>query len=258
MTKKRMGIIGIILALVLCLSLSVIGAEYAKITGIEGSSEAEAANPPENIIDGDEVSRWGSMSANDYADFTFEKDETIESIDIMFFKAPERVHVIQVESSADGKTWTEVSMAKTSGVMDGTLQPDDRSDYANEGGYWDNFALTAPVTAKYWRINFLGREESGSLDTGSPMSVWEVRFILGAAAAAPVEEPAAPAEPELVAAEDSAPAADEPAAVETPAAPAAVTSAPKTGDAATALIIVICNAAALAFVVISRRKVNSK
>lgn len=55
MTKKHFGFIFVILTLTFCLTISVIGAEYAKIISMEGSSEAEVANPPENIIDGDEV-----------------------------------------------------------------------------------------------------------------------------------------------------------------------------------------------------------
>lgn len=250
MAKKHIAFFSIILALALCFSLSAIAADYAKIAGIEGSSEQEANNPPESIIDGDEVTRWGSMVADDNAVFTFEKEETIESIDLMFFKAPERIHVVKVESSSDGSTWTEVAMAKTSGVMDESLQPADRADYANEGGYWDNFALSAPVTAKYFKITFLGREESGSLDTSGPMSVWEVRFILGQApvAEAPVET-VAPAVETPVAVVEAAPVA--------PVVKAAPVTAPKTSDGISSVIIVLAVVSSV-FALVSKKRVNEK
>ena len=243
--KKLSLIISIALILALSFSVLVSAENFATITEVEGSITREDHNPPEAIMDGDYFTRWGSMQPWDDVVITLSQPETITRIDIMWFRGAERMYHFELESSTDGTNWTAVAMDKDVGVMDFDLQPEDFPD-VTVTGYWDDFPLTYPVTAQYWRLTYLGRYETGVLEAAVG-SMWNIRFVIGEA---PADEPEPPAEEPA----QEEPAQEEPPAAEpAPAQPVTPAAAPQTFDPIT-LIAIGAIASATGIVVIKKRK----
>jgi len=248
---KKVSLI-ISIAMILAFSLStLVSANFATITDVEGSMIREEGNPPSHIMDDDEFTRWGNIQPWDDVVITLSQPETVTSIDMMWFRGNERMYHFEIESSTDGSTWTAVAMDNDTTSGDPALQPADFPDAAVTG-FWENFALTTPVTAQYWRMTYLGRYETGTL-ASAVGSLWNIRFVTGDAPAATPTPP--PADPTPVA--DPTPPPADPAPVATPAAPTpaqtAPAAAPQTFDPIT-LIAVGAIASAAGVVIAKKRK----
>lgn len=239
MTKKHTIFLSMALILTLCFSLAVAAAEYATVdmakctnTGVGG--EPNNGFTPEVIFDGDEFTRWGSMTQDDTVTAVFDKAYNIDAIEIRFFKAEERAHYMLLEYSTDGNNWTEIKSTKPHSTPDPALALTGLED-----GYMETFPLVNPVTAQYFRFTYLGREEAGSVTgdvanvTATIGSMWEMKFVV--AAAAPEPTPAAEVAPAV---DTPAPAAEvAPVVTSTPAPAAAPAAAPATGVTATFVIL---------------------
>lgn len=207
---------------------------------------SEPQNPPEAIFDGSTGTRWGAITPGEEVTVSFDKAYTIGSIDVRFWRASERSHYLTFEYSMDGKTWTAVETTKLFSFADGTPQ--------DNNGYMDNFPFTKPVTAKYFRITYEGKEDgagSGVAPWSGNGSIWELYFVISTAAAetTPAATTTAPA------ATTTAPAATTtaPAATTTPAGSSNSTgTSVQTGDSL--IVFVVLGAAILSTIVVIVKK----
>ena len=258
MSKKCAIFLGMILVIALCFSITAMAAEYAKVdmSKVTATGEGEPDNgfTPDAIFDGDEFTRWGSMQAGESVTAVFDKEYTIEAIEIRFFRAGVREYLFKFEYSTDGNNWTEIKTTKEHSTPDESLQSGD-DDVAQQEGYMETFPLVNPVTASQFRYTYEGRVDGATIG-----SIWEMYFVVGKAPVA-VPEPVA-VDPIVV-----EPAAVEPIVVEAPVQavtlPAVITpspvaiSAPATSDNI-ALIAVILISAVFGVAFISRRRINVK
>jgi hypothetical protein len=248
MAKKLSLFLIIVLILTLCISIPV-SAEYAKVD-ISKVTSTGVGEPdttgfvPETVFDGDEDTRWGSMQAGESLTAVFDKEYTIEAVEMRFFRAGVREHLFTFEYSLDGSNWTEIKSTKANSTADPSLQSDD-DDLAQQEGYFETFPLVNSVNAVYFRYTYEGRNDGATIG-----SLWDMRFVAGAGGAAVATPEVVP---EVIAPEiltEVAPEVVAPPTTQAPAKP--VTPSAKTGDPIT--LIVIGSIISAAGVVISKKR----
>lgn len=177
--KKRLLMMSATLILSMLLSSIALAVEYAKVDLSKFEYEAtvaEAANTPISVVDESTTNRWGKVQPGENVTVVLEKAYSISTIEMRFYRASERFHYMKFEYSTDaGKTWTEVKSTKVHSVADPALGS------AIEG-YYDEFPLEKVVEAQYWKITYLGREDSstgtGIAPNATECSIWEINFLV--------------------------------------------------------------------------------
>ncbi len=126
---------------------------YAKTESVKASA-VSAENIAENVLDSNLETIWSAQGEH-YIDFTFDREYTVDALEIILNQNANRNAIFEVLYSADGVNYTSVY----SGTGDGKVGDN----------YWELFEFE-PVTAKYFRY----------FAKGSDISAWnavkEIRF----------------------------------------------------------------------------------
>ena len=88
--------------------------DLSKIT-ITASDTPQAANSPENTLDGDISTRWSSTGAQTL-DYDLGEIVKMDSLSIAFYQGATRLYNFKMEISVDGENWNTVHDGKSSGI----------------------------------------------------------------------------------------------------------------------------------------------
>ena len=88
--------------------------DLSKIT-ITASDVPQAANSPENTLDGDVSTRW-SAQGSQTLDYDLGEIVKMDSLSIAFYQGATRVYNFKMEISVDGENWKTVYDGKSSGI----------------------------------------------------------------------------------------------------------------------------------------------
>lgn len=128
---------------------------------VEVSSEPEAANVKDNMLDGSYSTRWTCMALGETAVFDLGEEMELDAVGLAFWKGAERVYYFDVETSLDGITYTPV-LTKAESYGDSTiLQP---------------YLFDAPIKARYIRYTGNGNSVTGASNVNS--NVLEFRALV--------------------------------------------------------------------------------
>lgn len=114
-------------------------------SGIQTLFASQEAEPAWQALDGDPVTRWRAFSPPQQFGINFGKPEVIYSIAIL--GAASHPTDFLVQSSIDGVTW------ETRLVVSGVLIT---------FGEYENFPLTTPFEAQWWRLDISATSGSGT------------------------------------------------------------------------------------------------
>lgn len=88
------------------------------IYSVVASSEAEAANVKENMLDNDYNTRWTAQQTNEYAIFDLGSVKSIGAVGVAFWKGAIRQYYYDIYVSTDGENWTALAMNRASSGED--------------------------------------------------------------------------------------------------------------------------------------------
>lgn len=127
---------------------------YASVSKISCSSYSEDFKP-ENVLDRDLNTIWSEQGEH-YIDFEFDKEYSVENVEVILNPNSSRSAIFEIYYSNDGKDWKLIK--QYNGSPNG------------DGKNWEVFTFDTPVKAKYMRY----------FAKGSDKSMWngvnEVRF----------------------------------------------------------------------------------
>lgn len=90
--------------------------------GITVTASAHDGNAPENTLDHRLETRWSAQGDGQWITFDLGEVKMVEAVRVAFYQGTQRVAFFDIETSADGASWTQVFAGESSGLTD-DLQP---------------------------------------------------------------------------------------------------------------------------------------
>lgn len=128
------------------------------IDNVSVSSEPEADNKKDNMLDGIFTTRWTSMGKGEYAIFDLGSVQDVDGVGIAFWKGNVRTYSFKIQVSEDGKTYKDVYEGESNG----------------ESELYEVFDFDR-VKARY--VKFVGYGNSETNVTGVNNNILEFRAI---------------------------------------------------------------------------------
>jgi hypothetical protein len=110
------------------------------VRGVRVTASHDDGNTPGNVFDGDLETRWSANGEKEWIAFDFGKVRQTEAIGVAWFNGDRRSTSFQIETSADGKTWTVVKKLNSSG----------------KSAAVETYRLDQPVATRYVRLHCFG------------------------------------------------------------------------------------------------------